>query len=51
MKKIYIFGAIVGFLTFSLSMQFVEASAMFVMLGTFGIWGMMYCFGKLLDSK
>ncbi|WP_426348599.1 hypothetical protein ACPWSR_12690 [Alloiococcus sp. CFN-8] len=48
MKKIYILGAIVGFLTFSLSMQLVEFSSMFVMLG---IWGFIYSFGKLLSSK
>lgn len=48
---IYILGVIIGFLAFEFSMIFVESASILVIVGMFGMWGMMYCINKLLDFK
>ena len=45
---LYIFGAIIGFLTFAISMNFVNSeSTIFILIGTAGMVGMAYCVSKI----
>ena len=48
---LYILGAIIAFLLFGFSMIFVDSLSILVLVGMFGMWGMMYCINKLLDNK
>ncbi len=48
---LYILCAIISFLIFGFSMIFVDSASILVIVGMFGIWGMMYCINKLLNNN
>ncbi|EQB4334370.1 hypothetical protein ACYJ2V_000366 [Clostridium botulinum] len=45
----YILGAIIGFLLFVFSMNYVEYGSLLIIVGIVGMSGMMYCITKLLN--
>lgn len=48
---LYILSAIISFLIFGFSMIFVDSASILVIVGMFGICGMMYCINKLLNNN
>ena len=47
--RLHIFGAIISFLVFSLSMAFVQSKSILIILGIVGIVGMMYCISNIMN--
>jgi len=47
---IYILGALIGFLAFAFSMNYVKSNSILIIVGMVSMSGMMYCTSKLFNS-